>query len=99
MGQFISHYGVYQWTAGVGNEMGELAGFIDRLKTSDPELFQKYFAANGLNVAYVFESRPGDVLAFHHRFNSPAAASGSQSRGAACWGPAINSAGVNPRGP
>ena len=46
---FLS-FGAFQWTAGAGNEKGELAGFLDRLKTANPELFQKYFAAYGLNI-------------------------------------------------
>lgn len=43
-------YGVFQWTAGAGNEAGELAGLLDRLRSESPDLFQKYFGAYGLGV-------------------------------------------------
>jgi hypothetical protein len=46
---FLS-FGVYQWTAGAGSDVGELAGFLDRLKGASPALFQKYFGKYGLCV-------------------------------------------------
>ncbi|MGH7844657.1 MAG: peptidoglycan-binding domain-containing protein [Candidatus Binatia bacterium] len=44
---FLS-FGILQWTAGVGGEKGELAGFLNHLKTKHPAVFQKYFGVFGL---------------------------------------------------
>jgi hypothetical protein len=43
-------YGVFQWTAGAGNDPGELAGLLDRVRSDSADLFQKYFGAYGLGV-------------------------------------------------
>ena len=44
---FLS-FGILQWTAGVAGEKGELAGFLNYLKTKHPAVFQKYFGVFGL---------------------------------------------------
>ena len=44
---FLS-FGILQWTAGTGAEKGELAAFLNHLKTKHPAIFQKYFGVFGL---------------------------------------------------
>ncbi|PYJ70318.1 MAG: hypothetical protein DME76_05925 [Verrucomicrobia bacterium] len=46
---FVS-FGILQWTAGVESDKGELAAFLNHLKSNRPAVFQKYFGAFGLDV-------------------------------------------------
>ena len=67
---FLS-FGVFQWTTGPGSEAGELPAVLDKLRTSYPETYEKYFGRYGLapsGVRYRAGNAPvgyfklGDVL-------------------------------------
>ena len=57
---FLS-FGIFQWTAGVGNEAGELPALFDRLQQRFPETYHKYFGQYGLEVSGVrdIDGSPG----------------------------------------
>jgi hypothetical protein len=55
--------GILQWTAGVGNEPGELAGLLDTLQR-DPAVLEEYFGRYGLG--YELESRDPGALIYGH---------------------------------
>ena len=50
--------GIFQWTAGVGSEAGELPAVLHRLQLAYPDSYDEYFGQHGLQVAGVRE-RPG----------------------------------------
>ena len=43
-------FGCFQWTVGTQNSGGELAAFIDRLKSTDQAVFDEHFGQHGLDV-------------------------------------------------
>ncbi len=49
---FLS-FGIFQWTAGVGAEAGELPALLDRLQQRFPETYGKYFGRYALDVSGV----------------------------------------------
>jgi hypothetical protein len=51
-------FGIFQWTAGAESDPGELAGFLDLLKTNHAGAFQTYFGANGID-SKVGAPKPG----------------------------------------
>lgn len=51
-------FGVFQWTAGVGNSAGELPALLNRLKQVDESVFDQYFGQFGLDVCGI-KSAPG----------------------------------------
>ena len=54
---FLS-FGIFQWTAGPDGEPGELAGFLDLLKTSSSAVFGTHFGSNGIGVS-IAPPQPG----------------------------------------
>ena len=51
-------FGCFQWTAGAENDPGELPAMVNRLKQTNPAVFQQLLGQFGLDVASV-NSRPG----------------------------------------
>jgi hypothetical protein len=47
--------GIFQWTAGVGSEAGELPALFDRLQKRFPGAYEKYFGRYGLEISGVRE--------------------------------------------
>lgn len=47
---FLS-FGMFQWTLGAGNNKGELAALLKKVKDNYPRVFEKYFGIYGLDVA------------------------------------------------
>lgn len=43
-------FGIFQWTLGQGNEPGELAALLQKVKNHDPKLFDKYYGQHGLEI-------------------------------------------------
>ena len=43
-------FGMFQWTAGVGNGRGELPALLQKIKTADAAVFQKYYGQHGLDI-------------------------------------------------
>jgi peptidoglycan hydrolase-like protein with peptidoglycan-binding domain len=43
-------FGMFQWTVGAGGDPGELAALLVKIKTADPELYDKYYGQYGLDV-------------------------------------------------
>jgi len=43
-------FGIFQWTLGAGNDPGELAALLQKIKDSHPKLFERYFYRHGLDV-------------------------------------------------
>jgi peptidoglycan hydrolase-like protein with peptidoglycan-binding domain len=43
-------FGMFQWTAGVENDPGELAALLQKIKTADETVFQKYYGQHGLDI-------------------------------------------------
>ena len=43
-------FGMFQWTAGAGSDPGELPALLQKIKTADDSVFQKYFGRHGLDV-------------------------------------------------
>ena len=46
-------FGMFQWTAGAGNDKGELAALLKKIKTADPDLFFTYYGQYGLDIINV----------------------------------------------
>lgn len=46
-------FGMFQWTIGAGNDPGELAALLGKIKTADPVLFQAYYGQYGLDIQLV----------------------------------------------
>lgn len=51
-------FGCFQWTAGAENDPGELPAMVNRLKQTNPAVFQQLLGQFGLDIASV-NSRPG----------------------------------------
>ena len=49
----ILTFGCFQWTVGTDDARGELPALLDRLKTDDPEAFERCFGQFGLDVVDV----------------------------------------------
>jgi hypothetical protein len=58
---FLS-FGMLQWTAGTGDDPGELAAFLGLVKNTDPSAFQTYFGRYGLDVRVSSATSPTGVL-------------------------------------
>src|SRR5437660_1845591 len=58
---FLS-FGMLQWTAGTGDDPGELAAFLGLVKDTDPNAFQTYFGRYGLDVSVSSAASPTGVL-------------------------------------
>ena len=58
---FLS-FGMFQWTIGVGNGKGELPALLKKIKTENPELFQKYFGIYGLDVSSDTSNTYGNLV-------------------------------------
>jgi len=58
---FLS-FGMLQWTAGTGDDAGELAAFLGLVKDTDPNAFQTYFGRYGLDVSVSSAASPTGVL-------------------------------------
>lgn len=43
-------FGMFQWTAGVENDQGELPALLRRIKDADEAVFQKYYGRHGLDI-------------------------------------------------
>ncbi len=43
-------FGMFQWTMGVGEDPGELAALLERIKNTKPGVFQKYYGRYGLDI-------------------------------------------------
>jgi len=43
-------FGMFQWTAGVESDGGELPALLQKIKDANEALFQKYFGVNGLDI-------------------------------------------------
>lgn len=43
-------FGMFQWTIGAGEDPGELAALLERIKNAAPELFEKYYGRHGLDI-------------------------------------------------
>ena len=43
-------FGMFQWTAGVQSDPGELPALLQKIKAADGSVFQKYFGRHGLDV-------------------------------------------------
>jgi len=43
-------FGMFQWTAGVQSDPGELPALLQKIKAADGPVFQKYFGRHGLDV-------------------------------------------------
>lgn len=46
-------FGMFQWTAGVGNSKGELPALLKKIKTANTDLFFEYYGQYGLDVINV----------------------------------------------
>lgn len=46
-------FGMFQWTIGAGNDPGELASLLAKIKNADPAVFQKYYSQYGLDIQLV----------------------------------------------
>lgn len=46
-------FGMFQWTIGAGTDPGELTALLEKIKTTDPGLFQKYYGQYGLDIELV----------------------------------------------
>jgi hypothetical protein len=46
-------FGMFQWTAGVGNSKGELPALLKKIKTASADLFFEYYGQYGLDVINV----------------------------------------------
>lgn len=46
-------FGMFQWTAGAGNDKGELPALLKKIKTANPDLFFNYYGQYGLDVINV----------------------------------------------
>jgi peptidoglycan hydrolase-like protein with peptidoglycan-binding domain len=46
-------FGMFQWTIGAGNDPGELAALLAKIKTADPDAFQAYYGQYGLDIQSV----------------------------------------------
>ena len=44
-------FGMFQWTAGVKSDPGELPALLKKIKDTDASVFQQYFAKHGLDVS------------------------------------------------
>jgi hypothetical protein len=55
---FLS-FGMFQWTAGAGNQPGELAGLLALVQRSSADAFQKYFGRYGLGAELQRGARTG----------------------------------------
>jgi hypothetical protein len=49
-GAFLS-FGIFQWTLGTGDNEGELAALLKRVKESYPATFHRYYGRYGLDIA------------------------------------------------
>ncbi len=43
-------FGMFQWTAGVGNDPGELPALLRKIKTAEQAVFQEYYGEHGLDI-------------------------------------------------
>jgi uncharacterized protein YraI len=50
-------FGIFQWSAGVGSDAGELPALFDRLQDRFPEAYEKYLGQYGLEISGVREVR------------------------------------------
>jgi len=73
---FLS-FGIFQWTAGVGGEAGELPALLARLKEKFPDSYEKYFGQYGLEVTAVRETTGSPARGFF-KLNGHLLASGEQ---------------------
>lgn len=48
-GAFLS-FGIFQWTLGTGDRVGELPALLKKIKESYPDTFQRYFGRYGLAI-------------------------------------------------
>ena len=46
-------FGMFQWTIGAGKNPGELAALINKIKQSNPDIYEKYFGQYGIDVTDV----------------------------------------------
>lgn len=46
---FLS-FGMFQWTLGAGNNAGELAALLAKIKKADPAVFEKYYGQYGVDI-------------------------------------------------
>jgi len=46
-------FGMFQWTAGAGDDKGELPALLKKIKTANPDLFFNYYGQYGLDVINV----------------------------------------------
>ena len=63
--------GIFQWTAGGGSDPGELAGFLQRLRTEAPTVFQTYFGSFNLVPASA-STNTGHLTLNGDRLDTPA---------------------------
>ena len=59
---FLS-FGIFQWTAGVGDERGELGAFLASLVAANAPVARKYFGAFGLEASSVVGGRSSPATA------------------------------------
>ena len=46
-------FGMFQWTAGAGNDKGELPALLNKIKKADSNTFFKYYGQHGLDIINV----------------------------------------------
>ncbi len=64
-------FGMFQWTAGVKTDKGELAALLKRVKDQDAALFKQYYGRHGIDVTQTNETY-GYLVLNGKRLDSPA---------------------------
>ncbi len=65
--------GIFQWTLGPGSDPGELAALIKKIKVTQPQAFQMYFAQYGIDVDDKVTGTTTGYLSFRgNRVDNPA---------------------------
>lgn len=89
-------FGIFQWTAGVGSEAGELPALFDRLQKRFPEVYAEFFGRFGLELSGVTE-RQGTPARGYFKVNGQVLTSSSQKEAlrALPWPYRCKTAGMN----
>lgn len=65
--------GIFQWTLGPGSDPGELAALLKKIKTTQPQAFETYFAQYGIDVDDKVTGTTTGYLSFRgNRVDNPA---------------------------
>lgn len=64
-------FGMFQWTVGAGNDPGELAALLHKIKLEDPEIFREYYGRYGLDIEPV-NNISGYFILDNNKLRSPA---------------------------